>query len=136
MKRTLFFPCVALLALASCAERRGPERVAEQFMSAYLDCRFQDAASLASPSVQDRVRWRASQLTQADLDLLADQSAEVETDDLEDYGDSAIVSVDVSDALLLDSIGQPGHIGDARYRLTLKKEKGSNWKVTALISNF
>lgn len=133
MNRTLFFLCLAVLPFASCAERRAPEHVAERFLSAYLDCCFQDADALADSHVQKMVRWRASQLTQEDLNLLMGQSAEVETCILEDYGDSVIVGAEVCDALLLDSIGRPGRIGQARFRVTLIREKGSNWIVTALV---
>ena len=118
--------------LASCREKSSSERVAESFLMAYLDCRFAEAERVASPEVVEQMRWRASQLTQADLELLAKNESQVSTEDLEVYDDSCIVYLKASDALLLDSIGQSGHIGDRHYIVVLKKEKGRNWLVTAL----
>ena len=131
----IFILFTLVLVLASCHEKSKSERVAEDFLTDYLECRFADAERVASPEVVGQMHWRASQLTQADLDLLAENEPQVSAEDVENYGDSCIVYVKASDALLLDSIGQPGRIGTQRYCLTLEKVKGRNWKVTALNSN-
>ena len=132
MKRTyLFFVLVSVL-LASCHEKSKPERVAEQFLAAYLDCRYQDAGRFASGEVMEQMRWRLSQLTQAEVELMNENEPQVEAEDMENYGDSCIVFLRATDALLMDSIGLPAQIGEQRYRLVLQKEKGRNWKVTAL----
>ena len=133
MKRTvLFLSFIALLAV-SCKKTSKPELVAEEFLSAYLDCRYQDAERLAAEEVMEQMRWRLSQLTQAELELVNDNVPQVSTEEVMMCGDSCFVTLRASDALLLDSIGLPAHVGDQQYRLVLQREeKGSNWKVTAL----
>ena len=135
MKRTiLFLSFIALLAV-SCREKSKPELVAEQFLSAYLDCRYQIAERLATAEVMEQMRWRMSQLTQAEVELINDNAPQVSMEEVEMCGDSCFVTLRASDALLMDSIGFPAHVGNQQYRLVLQKEKGSNWKVTALIPN-
>ena len=135
MKRTCLLLVLLSLFAGACHEKSKPERVAERFLSAYLDCRYEDAERLASAEVMEGMRWRLSQLTQAEVELLADNEPQVEAEDMEVCGDSCIVSLRAEDVLLLDSIGQPARIGERRYRLVVQKEKGRNWKVTALIPN-
>lgn len=132
MKRNVLFLCLTTMLFCACHSGRNPQEVAERFLSAYLECRFSDAGEWASPEVAEMMHWRASNLTQAEVELLNENVPQVEVEDVEDYGDSCIVSLKVSDALILDSVGQPGHVDDCDYRVTLKKEKGSNWIVTAL----
>ncbi len=131
MQRILVLLTLVLL-LASCHEKSSSERVAESFLEAYLDCRFAEAERVASPEMVEQMRWRASQLTQTDLDLLAGNESHVSTENVEVCDDSCIVYLKASDALLLDSIGQPGRIGDRHCIVVLKKEKGRNWIVTDL----
>lgn len=133
--RRLFVLVLSLL-LCSCDEKQMPQEVAEDFLSAYLDCRFAAAEKLAVQEMAEQLRWRASQLTQAEVEMLAEQAeASVTTDAVEEDGDDCLVWLTATDALLLDSIGQPGHVGEARYRVRLKKGNGSNWKVTAVSPN-
>ena len=133
--KSLLLPFFLLVAVA-CGRERGPQDVAEEFLAGYLDCRFSDVADLASPEMQETMRWRASQLTQTEVDLLRGQAegAQVITDEMEASGDTCWVTVSATDALIMDSIGQPGRLGEAQYRVRLQKEKGRNWIVTALIS--
>ena len=135
MKRTCLLLFLLSLLAGACHEKSKPERVAEQFLSAYLDCRYEDAGRLATTEVMEQMRWRLSQLTQAEVEMLADNEPKVDAEDMETCGDSCIVRLRAEDTLLLDSIGQPARIGERCYRLVLKKEKGRNWKVTALIPN-
>ena len=134
MKRNVLFLCLTAMLFCACRGEGNPQDVAARFLSAYLECRFSDALEWTSPEVAEMMHWRASNLTQAEVELLNENVPQVEVEDVEDYGDSCIVSLKVSDALILDSVGQPGHVDDCSYRLILKKEKGSNWKVTALSS--
>ena len=135
MKQTVLFLSLMALLAVSCKEKSKPELVAERFLSAYLDCRYQDAERLATPEVMEQMRWRLSQLTQAEVELINDNAPQVSTEEVEICGDSCFITILASDALLLDSIGLPAHVSDQQYRLMLLKEKGSNWKVTALVPN-
>lgn len=131
--KSLLLPFFLLVAVA-CGRERGSQNVAEEFLAGYLDCRFSDVADLASPEMQETMRWRASQLTQAEVDLLRGQEegAQTVTDEMEEGGDTCWVTVSATEALIMDSIGQPGRLGDARFRLTLAREGKRDWKVVAL----
>lgn len=131
--RHILLLLLGLSFLSACREETEPERVAETFLSAYVDFRFSDAESLSAEGVQGILQWRASQLTQAELEMVADEEPQVETCEVESYGDSVVVDLEARNVLLLDSIGLPGHVGEQRYRVVLKKNEDRNWKVTALV---
>ena len=135
MRRNIIFLLLIFLLAMSCKDQSKPEDVAERFLSAYLDCRFSDAEPLASSQVLEQMRWRMSNFTQAEVELLGENEPQVAIEETHDFGDSCVVWLNASNALLLDSIDQPGHIGNQRFGLALKKEKGSTWLVTALIYN-
>lgn len=135
MRRNLLFFCLACALACSCGGGGGPEEVAERFLGAYLDCDFARAQRMASEGVADQLWWRASQLTEADLEVLngREGSVEVEAEETRMTGaDSCLVWLRARDALLMDSIGQVARIGEGNFCVALKKGKGSNWKVTAL----
>ena len=135
MKKLCLFPIVVLL-MFSCQGADVPERRAEEFLSAFLSCRFAEASEMCSPEVVEAMRWRASQLSRDEAEAMVESLPDIETTDVQMLSDdSCVVTCLASDAFVLDSIDQPGHIGNEKYCLVLKKEKGSNWKVTALISN-
>lgn len=135
------YNCLPALLLSllflSCGGEKTPERVAESFLTDYLECRFPKAARVASSEVVEQMRWWASNLSQADLDLLAANEMPVGVEALEsrEQGDSCEVVLRAHDCLVADSIGRPGHIGEARYRLTLRKEKGNDWMVVAIMKS-
>ena len=133
MKYKFLVLLLLTMLFVSCKEKSKPELVAEKFLTAWLDCRYQEAEHMASAEVMEQLSWRLSQLTQAEVELINDNAPQVSTEDIENCGDSCIVTLRASDVLLMDSIGLPAHVGDQQYRLVMKKEKGSNWKVTALI---
>ncbi len=133
MKRTCLLLMLISLLMTSCQEKSKPERVAERFLMAYLDCRYADAERIATPKVMEQMRWRISNLTQAEVELINENEPQVASEGMEDWGDSCIVTLVATDALLLDSVDLPGHIGERQFCMTLQKEKGNNWKVTALM---
>ncbi|MBQ8051445.1 MAG: hypothetical protein IJ197_07725 [Bacteroidaceae bacterium] len=134
MKSRLPLLLSLLFLVASCESDKSPEGVAERFLSNYLELHFKRAARVASPEVVEQMRWRASNLTQAEVELLAQQEepADIDVEDVVELGDSCIVVLTAHDALVADSIDRPAYIGSTRYRVTLKKKKGDNWMVTAL----
>ena len=135
MRRNLLFFALAFVFASSCSQGNDAEQVAEQFLASYLDCDFSRASKFASAEMLDAISWRASNLTQADLDVLNEREmpVAVEVDDVESFADSCVVTLTASDALLVDSIGSTARVGEARFRMTLRKEKGSNWKVATLV---
>ena len=132
MKHNVLFLSVILL-ISACTGHDSPQAVAESFLEAYLDCRFDEAAKMASPEVGTMLHWRASQLTQAELELLNEHPvADVTVEDAEEADGEWVVTLRAIDALLMDSIGQPAHVGDARYRVVLVRAEGKRWRVSSL----
>ena len=129
--KSLLLPFFLLVAVA-CGRERGPQNVAERFLSAYLECRYTDAEPLASAEAMEQMRWRLSQLTQAEVELINDNEPQVSAEEMSEGGDSCVVTLRATDALLMDSIGLPAHIGDGRFRLILVRESNRNWTVAAL----
>ena len=91
-----------LLLLLSCQGSDVPERRAEKFLSAFLSCRFVDAAKMCSPEVVETMRWRASQLSCEEIALSEENVPDVVTEDVQVLSDdSCVVTCMVSDAFNL-----------------------------------
>ena len=133
MKKLFLFPIVVLLLL-SCQGSDAPERRAEEFLSAFLSCHFADAAEMCSPEVVETMRWRASQLNREEAEAMVESLPEIRIEDVQMLSDdSCVVTCVASDVFVLDSIGQPGHLGDSRWRVTLGKDEKKHWRVSALL---
>ena len=132
MNRFLIFLAFLSVVFVSCKEKSSPELVAERAMKVYLDCNLPEMETMASHDVVEQLRWRLSNMSQAERELLAENKPEVnaESAELQEDGSYKVVLA-VSDALLLDSIGVPGHIDDCRFMLFLEKEEGT-WEVTSV----
>lgn len=123
-----FFVIFALLSLflVSCKEKSKPEAFAERALKTYLDCNVREMETMATRDVVDQLRWRASNMTQAERELLAENEPDVSVESIEQLEDGAYkVVLSVSDALLLDSINMPGHIDDCRFMLLMEKGEGN-----------
>jgi len=134
--KKIFFTLLSFLLLFSCTRDQAVETVAEDFLSAYLDCRFTEASKWASPRMQEQIKWRASNMTQAEMELLTEGSVASEVIAESSWHESdteAIVELTAEDALLVDSIGLPGYMGNARFRITLERpKKRGKWMVAAI----
>ena len=127
------FLWVASVVTISCNEASEPNAVAEKFLSDYLECRFSACEGMASPDVLEQMRWRASNLTQAEVELMSEQrlSVRAQSDDVIDvYGERTVTFL-AHNVLLLDSVGRPGHIGDGRFVVVMRPE-GENWRIVAV----
>lgn len=134
MRKLPFIILIAAL-IVSCNKNSTAEQVAHDFLTDYLECRFDDASKLLAEEndIQQMMYWRASQLTQAEIELIAESPVEVSTQDILERGDSCTIRLRASDALLLDSIGVTCRMGTIDCTVTLLKgKKGRNWKVATL----
>ncbi len=119
------------LALVSCKEKSKAELTAERALKAYLDCNLTEMESLASSEVVEQVRWRISNLTQAERELLQENIPTVSAENTEQEDAVCKIAVSANNALILDSIGQTGRIEDCRFLLELTRN-GNKWKVTTI----
>lgn len=123
--------CVMTLLACDNGEEKDIERSAGDFAAAYFNLRYARAAELSTPDSEKWIRFKASNITQADLDVYnsAQDTATCTVNGMEICGDSAIVAMTVNNVLVMDSIGKVANICKERdYRLILKKKEGK-WAV-------
>lgn len=121
------------LLLLSCDETRGEgreasERVATKWAEAYFNYDFERAAKYVTPESRKWLAFAASNVYQADIDVLRaqEQGARVSMDGYEATSDSScVVCLEVDNFLLRDSIGKAGHIvSGCRFNITLVRREG------------
>ncbi len=113
--------------MAACGGESSPtdEQIrhsAQDFAEAYFNYDYQRASELTVPESVQWLQFAASNVTQQDLDMInGAEAAVVSISDLMRQDDSTVVvTVDVADALIKDTIGVRPHVVDeARYRLML-----------------
>lgn len=122
----------ATLAACSLSDTNQVETRAKQFASNYFNLRYMQATNLCTSESRKWISYRASNITQADLDVLNAQpdsaTCEVVASCVAD--DSlATVTMEVSHFLRCDTIGRPGHMCDKEeIELSLKKV-GKQWLI-------
>lgn len=120
-----------LLSACGMEEEGGAETRAKSFAQDYFNLRYRQAASQCSPGAAKWVEYQASNVSQADLDVLNAQqdTALCEVDDVDVDGDKAVARITVSHFLLCDSIGKPGTMRDkASFDVALKRD-ADKWLV-------
>lgn len=121
-----------LLASCSVGESEKIETSAADFASAYYNFRYNHALALCTRESEKWIRFQASNVRQADIDLYNSQqdSAQCSTADVEMSDDTtATAVVDVRNYVMTDSIVRSGKIGaKAQVKLILKK-RGDKWLV-------
>ncbi len=133
-KRTALAGLLAgVLLTASCSYRE--EKAVEQsvvgFAQNYFNLRYQKALNACTPESEKWVRFKATNITQEDVDVYNSKrdtaECDVESIDLDD--DKATAIVEVRNFLNCDSIGKPATIcPNAKFKLELKKQ-GEKWMV-------
>lgn len=115
------------------AESNSAEEVADSFAVYYFNWQFDKAAKFVTENSMVWLRYAASQVHQADIDILrekCDSRVKVEDVELDDYG---YATVTVTDFLRMDTIGTEGHlVKEARFKIPLEQsaENGKRrWKV-------
>lgn len=133
-KRTALAGLLAgVLLTASCSYRE--EKAIEQsvvgFAQNYFNLRYHKALNACTPESEKWVRFKATNITQEDVDVYNSKrdtaECDVESIDLDD--DKATAIVEVRNFLNCDSIGKPATIcPNAKFKLELKKQ-GEKWMV-------
>lgn len=125
---------VGLLAFgASCfhEDEDTVEKRAVAFAQNYFNLRFRQASTLCTDASAKWISYRASNISQADLDVLDAQTdtATCEVEDISDDDDTATVTVTVRNFLRCDSIGKAGNMcREARFSLPMRRI-GEKWFV-------
>lgn len=127
----------SLQALCGCQPHEGSERQLKEdvdsFAIYYYNWHFEKAAKYCTSSSQIWMRYAASNVHPADIELLKikQEDATTEIKDI-DFGNdeiSANVEVEVTNFLQMDTIGREGHtIPKGTYKIPMVMEEGK-WKV-------
>lgn len=127
----------SLLAFCGCQPHEGSERQLKEdvdsFAIYYYNWHFEKAAKYCTSSSQIWMRYAASNVHPADIELLKikQEDATTEIKDI-DFGDdeiSANVEVEVTNFLQMDTIGREAHtIPKGTYKIPMVMEEGK-WKV-------
>lgn len=127
----------ALAATVACHSHEGSEKqlkeYADSFATQYYNWHFRQALDYCTPTSERWLRYAASNVHQADIDLLRakPEDATVEIGDV-DFGNdevSATVSVKVTNFLRMDTIGTEAHlVQQADRRLPMVMHRGK-WKI-------
>ena len=131
--KNLVLLIICVCFFAGCEEKeQDPHAKARQrasdFAEAYFNYEFEKARKLVTPESEKWLRFAASNVTQADVDLLNGQEAPaaVSVEDCEYVNDTTTAAtVKVTDFMVKDSIGQSGHIADeGLFKLILVNRGG------------
>ena len=123
-------------ALLGCQPHEGSEKQltedADSFATYYYNWHFEKAVKFCTPESEKWLRYAASNVKQADIDLLhaKREDAAVSIEDI-DYPDekNATVSISVSNFLKMDTIGKVAHIQEsATFLLPMTLHDGM-WKI-------
>ena len=135
MKKSLLL-IIGLCLFVGCSEGdadpdlKVKERASE-FAEAYFNYDFERVQKLITADSQKWLQFAASNISQADMDLLNSQqtSVTVEVESCEYVNDStSLVTVSVRDFMQKDSIGQAGVMTDeGLFRLTLVEQDGKHY---------
>ncbi len=124
------------VTLLSCQPHEGSEQQLtediDSFATYYYNWHFEKAVKFCTPESEKWLRYAASNVKQADIDLLHNkpEDAAVSIENI-DYPDekNAIVSISVSNFLQMDTIGKVAHIKESTtIQLPMTLHDGK-WKV-------
>ena len=127
----------SVYTLTGCQSHQGDENQLENdidsFATYYFNWQFPKTQKYCTQSSEPWLRYAASNVHQADVDLLRtkaeDATVEINDIDFSDDGANATVSITVYNFLQMDSIGQdPQLIEQADFQLPMCMEKGL-WKI-------
>ena len=127
----------SVYTLTGCQSHQGDENQLENdidsFATYYFNWQFPKTLKYCTQSSESWLRYAASNVHQADVDLLRtkaeDATIEINNIDFSDDGANATVSITVYNFLQMDSIGQdPQLIEQADFQLPMCMEKGL-WKI-------
>lgn len=127
--------CLSALSFTACGEADHESLLkesADSFAVNYFNWDFQGAMPYCETGSQKWLRYAASQVHQADVDLLRamEEGATCEAIDINTLNDStAIVRMKVSNFMAMDTIGKAARlVNEAVFPLQMKR-RGEQWKV-------
>lgn len=127
----VLFAGVLLMLSCSYSEEKDIEQSVVGFAQNYFNLRYQKALDACTPESEKWIRFKATNITQEDVDVYNSKrdTAECDVESIDLDGDKATAVVEVRQFLNCDSIGKPATIcPNAKFRFELKKQ-GEKWMV-------
>ncbi len=127
--------CLCTLLLVNCGtdvgENHAVRQVAESWADAYFNADYHGAEQYATPESMKWLRFAASNTTKADLELLHEQYASIESDDNIVYSDDtlSIVILTVSDFLAPTTLGDAPRRQDKGTFIVKVVKRDDSWYV-------
>lgn len=139
-----FFPAIfalfCIFPFFSCHEKEAltdeeqVQNVADSFSINYFTWHFDRAQRFSDDKMKHYLSFMASNVQKADLDLLLSTNSipSIEVRDIRlNNNNSATATVDLTDVILMDTIGEAAHLTPKAQRtLTLQKGDKGEWKVS------
>lgn len=127
----VLFAGVLLMLSCSYSEEKDIEQSVVGFAQNYFNLRYKKALDACTPESEKWVRFKATNITQEDVDVYNSKrdTAECDVESIDLDGDKATAVVEVCNFLNYDSIGKPATIcPNAKFKFELKKQ-GEKWMV-------
>ena len=133
----IFLSITAPFSFMGCQSHEGSKEQLENdldsFATHYYNWHFAEALKYCTPASERWLRYMASNVHEADIDLLRNKAedADIEIGDIDFHDDevTATAHITVSNFLQMDTIGQAAHlIEQATFPLQLEMQQGK-WKV-------
>lgn len=131
----LFALIIGIIVPSGCGqfatEEEKVHEVTDSFAAKYFTWHFPDAIPYADEDAQQWLRFVSSNVHDADLKLISNTSKvpEYSIADISVTGDTAIVTLELSDVILMDTLGKSAHLYESASRtLTLIKTE-DKWKI-------
>lgn len=127
----VLFAGVLLMLSCSYSEEKDIEQSVVGFAQNYFNLRYKKALDACTPESEKWVRFKATNITQEDVDVYNSKrdTAECDVESIDLDGDKATAVVEVRQFLNCDSIGKPATIcPNAKFKFELKKQ-GEKWMV-------
>ena len=138
MQKRFFYTIFTFVAVcfASCGEEgrtyEAIETTAIDFANAYFNYDLVKAQTMVDDKSKKWLRYEASNITEADLELLRmqDEGATVTVDDCECFEDSAVVTVTVNFFFLVFFLCSKGRMVEEKtFTIVLLQDGSKKWKV-------
>lgn len=141
MKKTLFIYSallIQLLYITSCGYLTSDEEriteVTDSFATKYFTWHFPDAIPYADEDGQRWLQFMSSNVHDADLELINSTSStpSYSISDISINGDSAYVTLELSNVILMDTLGKSAHLHESAIRILTLKKYEKKWEVHSI----
>lgn len=137
--KNLFFSTIIILfttvIFANCGNDSNDNEqiieVCDSFSCQYFTWHFPDAMKFADDNGKLWLQFMSSNVHNADLEVIDSTTVmpQFSISDINVYGDSAIAVAELSNVILMDTLGKRAHFNEKARRTIILKKTDDTWKV-------